>query len=115
MKSLKTNFQNDIFLTGGHLQVATGADAIAQACEHIAKAVRGEMVFSLDRGMPYEETIFSPRHNIPLFLAHLKKALKKVEGVRSVKVDGDLKNGIFEYSAEILTIEGERRAFNGSL
>lgn len=114
MKSLKTNANNDIFFSRGKLAEVKDADAIAESCAHIAKAVRGEIIFDIKRGLPYEETIFSPRHNIPLFLAHLKKALLSVEGVTGCSVSWAQVGSELQYFAEVATIYG-RRSIDGKL
>lgn len=109
MRVFKADSNNDIhFDDYGKLAIATGQDAVMQACEHAVKAQLGEMMYAADEGMPNFKVIWNGQPNIPQFIAALKRRIEGVTGViQASDITASASNNVLTYSATIQTIYGE--------
>lgn len=109
MLSIATDENNDIYLDEfGNLAVVTGLDAVAQVCRNTVLTAYGELIYDVDVGIPYFETVFTDPPNIELFQNAVVEALQNVEGVTRVKgFEYAVNGGILSYTAEIQTIYGD--------
>jgi predicted TPR repeat methyltransferase len=107
-QTFTTDSSNDLFIAGdGNLSISAGLEGVLQACATAAKAQLGEMMFSIDTGVPNTETIWTSSGRLAQFEAYLRATLSGVSGVKEVRelttvVDGDT----VKYSATIVTIYG---------
>ena len=113
-RSLAVDGDNDIYIgPGGSLAVASGLEAVLQNCAQAAKAQIGEMVFSIDTGMPNFAAVWNGTPNIGVFEAYLRQtllAVQDVTGIESISIAAG--GGALTYTAVIQTIYG-RGALNG--
>ncbi len=108
MISFSINQNNDIHLgNDGNLALVAGQQAIKNCCEHYAKALRGEMIHKLDKGMPYWQTTFGRQADIPLFEALFRERMLEIDGVIAViSFSAALIDNTLNYTAVIQTIYG---------
>ena len=107
---IATNDKNDIFLDQeGNISMISGIDAVLQACEHAAKAQLGEMIFSVNQGIPNFQTIWrGGEANISQFDSALRTAILSVDGViRITSLDISVSQNQLTYRAVINTIYGQ--------
>jgi hypothetical protein len=107
---------NDLVIgTDGNLSRSAGLEAVLQACEQAAKAQLGEMVLSVDQGVPNFQTVWNGSPNVQQFEGYLRRQLLRVEGVIAIKtLVASASNNVLSYTATIETIYGEG-ALNGGL
>jgi len=100
---------NDLTLTpDGNLSISSELEAILQACEHAAKAQLGEMVLSIDQGVPNFQTIWQGSPNVIQFEAYLRRQLLNVEGVSEItELNAIISNNVLSYTATIKTQFGQ--------
>jgi PPE-repeat protein len=87
VKTLAINENNDIYLgADGNIVVVEGITAVEQACQMAAQTLLGEMIYSSNQGVPYNETVFQVGAPIlPQFDAGLRVAILAVPGVTGIK------------------------------
>lgn len=109
MLSIATDENNDIYLDEfGNLAIVSGIDAIAQVCRNTVLTVYGELIYDVNVGIPYFETVFADPPNIELFQNAIVEALQSVEGVTQVKsFEYSVTGGTLSYEAEIQTVYGD--------
>lgn len=109
MLSIATDENNDIYLDEfGNLATVTGIGAVAQVCRNTVLTTYGELIYNLDSGIPYFETIFTDPPNIELFQNAVVEALQNVEGVVQIKsFEYSVNGGTLSYTAEIQTVYGD--------
>lgn len=107
MRTLAVNQNIDIFLTdGGQLAVAQGLEAVRFSCEEAMRAIRGEMIYAVDRGMPLFETAFL-EVRLPQFEAAARATLLAVPNVLSVDAfDAFVRDDTLGYTASIRSAFG---------
>lgn len=110
VKTLALNENNDIYLgPDGNIVMSEGIVAVEYACQNAVQTLLGEMIYSSNQGVPYNETVFQVGSPIlPQFDAGLRVAILSVPGVvgiksLSVQIDADT----LVYSAVIVTEFGE--------
>lgn len=115
VKTFATNADNDLYIgADGNLAIATGLDAVMGACASAAKALLGEMVLEVNKGIPYFQSVFNGIPNLAIFQSYLLNALNAVPGVNSVKnLTVSVSNHTLNYTAEIDTIYGLGKITNG--
>lgn len=107
MRTLAVNDSIDIYLTdAGSLALATGLDAVRMSCEEAVRAIRGEMLYAADEGLPVFETVFL-QTLLPQFEAAARAAIRAVPEVVAVdsfaaSVAGD----VLSYTASIRSTFG---------
>lgn len=102
----------DLHLDGsGNLAVATGQRAAAQVCANFVRATRGEMMYKVNKGMPYFDTVFGANANLTQFEAAFRRRIKEVPfaNARVLDFDARLEDGTVKYAAVIETDFGEVR------
>ena len=114
-KSFSLNANNDIFIgLDGLLSVSDSLDAVLQDCATAAKAQLGEMVLSIDQGVPNFQTIWESAANVAQFEAFLRRTIMSVAGVTEIKsLSVVVQNSTLFYTAEIVTIYGQGALTNG--
>lgn len=107
--SIAMNSQQDIYLDdSGNLALVRDVDAVAQACTQAASSVLGEMTFAVEKGIPYFDTVFTSRRNIPQFEFYLRKEISAVPDVVDVKsLEVTQEDDVLKYVATVRTIYGE--------
>lgn len=99
------DFQLDKF---GNLLILSDAEALAGIITNVLRVQRGELQYDVSAGIPYFETVFSGRANIPLWKGFMISAIEAVEGVLSVdSFDASVSGNILSYLARISTVYGE--------
>jgi len=108
MDTLKLDKNGDLALCENkNLAILKDLEALIQTCENYAKALTYEMIFNLKSGIPYFQTAFNERVNIPLFKHSLKNRLLEVKGVIEVlDLKVIIKEELLSYRATIKTIYG---------
>lgn len=107
-RSFATDGQNDLYLDGGLLAVATGLAAVIQNCEHAAKTLLDEMILLTGQGIPYFEAVWIGVPNIPVFEAALRQRLLAVEDVTGiVSLETARVGDTLTYAATISSVYGE--------
>lgn len=109
-----TNANNDLYIGGdGNLVVLSGLQAVLAACATASKAQLGEMVLSIDQGIPNFEAVWVGSPNYALFASYLRATLLGVEGVTDVQsLTLNASKGVLKYTATIVTEYGTE-AING--
>ncbi len=108
VQTFSTNSDNDIYIgQDGRLAIATGIDAVLQACKTASLAQLGEMVLATGLGIPNRETIWVGVPNYQLWELYLRKTLLSVPGVQSVKsLQINVRDNTLFYTVTIVTIYG---------
>lgn len=99
---------NDIYLDAdGNISLSFDIQAVLQACAQAAKTILGEMVFNVNQGIPYFQTVWIGVPNIQQFTAALRAAFLTVPNVVEViSLITSQENDILTYSAIIRTSYG---------
>lgn len=106
--------KNDLYIgPSGSLALATGLEAVMQACQQAAQTQLGEMIYATDQGLPNFAAVWNGAPNVAQFEAYLRRMLAQVDGVTAV-IDATVTvtNNALRYTATIETIYG-RGAING--
>ena len=106
--TLAVNNANDIFINDiGNLAISDDQQALLEACEQAIQAVRGEMFYASDRGMPHFEVTFTGAPNVLQFEAAARIELLRIEGVTDItSFTAEVVVNTMQYSATIDTIFG---------
>jgi len=76
---------NDIYLDAmGNIAMAVDLQAVLQACASAARTLLGEMLYNVNQGIPYEQTVWVGVPNIQQFTAALRAAFLAVSNVVEV-------------------------------
>jgi len=103
---IATNANNDIITLNGNIQFLAGIYAVLQNCKSAMLAQRGEMMYSTQTGMPWNETVFD-NYNERQFEAAARDVLLSVSGVESVlSFNTQAHDGTLSYASTIQTIYG---------
>lgn len=107
-KTFATNENNDIFIApNGNLSILTGLAAVGGACLTASKAQLGEMVLSINNGIPNFQTIWKGSPNIALWESYLRRTLLSVEDViEVVQLTTVAQNNQLQYTAKISSTFG---------
>lgn len=100
--------QNDLYLDNtGDLTVASDLQAVLQACRCAAQALRGEMIFDQNRGIPNFQLIWNGVPNLIQYENELRNAFLNIDGVKEVvSLRVTLSQQVLKYTAIIKTIYG---------
>lgn len=109
-----TNENNDICLdSNGNIYTVSdttnenGRMAALTICEQVMKALRGEMIYSQQRGMPNFETVWSGRPNLSQFEIAARELLGSLDFVTGIiSFDATILNNILSYTVVIDTVYG---------
>lgn len=108
MITLDTDQNNDLIrIPNGNVSLIRGINATGQVAEQYAKAIRGEMVFKYDEGVPAFDVVFGANLQIFQFEAAMRERILSAPNVSSIQSfevtqDGD----VLRYTATIETIDG---------
>lgn len=109
MRTLTVDSNNDICLnTLGNLAISSDLQAILFACENTVKAQYGEMIYAIDRGIPYNILAWDRQPNLIQLEAFIRRAITNIEGVVGIKefiINNE--NNLITYSVVIKTKYGE--------
>lgn len=108
-KTLAVNENNDLYIAGdGRLAVRETLEAVMQNAQQAAQAQLGEMVLSIDQGVPNFQTIWESSANVAQFQAYVRRAILSTEGVIEVKeLDTVVRDNAIFYTATIVTVYGQ--------
>lgn len=114
-KTLAVNEKNDIYLgKDGNIVVATGEEAVSNACLTASQALLQEMIYSTNKGLPYFQSVFVGSPDYAIFRNSLISTLLAVDGVLNVQsLSLTVVEGVLNYSATILTRYGRINLGNG--
>ncbi|CDL81111.1 hypothetical protein [Xenorhabdus szentirmaii] len=99
---------NDLTLgDDGNLALVRDAGAVKNLCLHYARALRGEMLHKVDKGIPYWKTTFGRNADIPMFEAAFRERMSEVDGVEEiVSFQAGIADNELHYIAVIRSIYG---------
>lgn len=108
MRSLAVNENNDLYIKDdGMMAVNYDLLAVMQSAQHAAQAQLGEMIYSIDEGVPNFQTIWTSAANVAQFQAYVRRAILSVDGVVEVReLDTVVRDNAIFYTATIVTIYG---------
>ena len=99
---------NDIYLDSqGNISISYDLEATLEACSQAAQLIQGELIYNINQGIPYFQTIWVGVPNIQQYVAALRGAFLAVPNVVEVvslmtqQVDNNL-----SYTAVIRTVFG---------
>lgn len=102
MKTIAFNSLNDMYRgADGNIAMLSGVDAFRQCCITAMQAVKGEMIYATDKGMPYFETVWN-NYNPKAFEAAARVTLLAVpEAVQVASFQQWVTDDQLYYIAEI--------------
>ena len=102
------NEQNDLYLnTQGNLAFAFDLTSLTQQCAQAAKTLLGEMLYNVNQGIPYFQTLWIGIPNVSQFTSALRRAFLSVDGVLEVvSLITSQSENEFSYTAIIRTVYG---------
>jgi len=105
---------NDLYLgSSRNLALASDLQAVLFVCQNAAQAIKGEMIFRPESGMPNFEAVWAGSPNIPAWEAAFRARVLTVDGVTGIKSFTGYRDGnSMRYTAEIITVYGTG-AING--
>ncbi|MCC8381098.1 hypothetical protein [Xenorhabdus sp. PB30.3] len=114
MITFAVDANNDLVLgDDGNLSLCKNAQAVRNLCVHYARALRGEMLHKVDKGLPYWKTVFGRQADIPMFEAAFRERMHEVVGVEEVvSFEATIADNSLRYLATIRSIYGSF-TFNG--
>ena len=99
---------DDIYLdSSGNISISYDLQAVLEACAQAAQTVLGEIIFNVNQGIPFFQTIWNGIPNVPQYTAALRVAFLNVPNVVEVtslmttQIDNE-----FQYTAIIRTTFG---------
>jgi hypothetical protein len=105
-RTIQIDENGDPVFRNGNIQFLTGADAVGQDSLTAMRALKGEMQYAMQDGMPYFDVAFN-NFNPLAFEASARKVIGNVTGVVSVtQFAVSLEQNILRYVAIIETIYG---------
>lgn len=106
--TFSVNSANDLYIDSvGNLSLSYDLSAITQQCQQAAKTLLGEMIYNINEGIPYFQTLWIGVPNVPQYTAALRRAFLAVGGVLEVvSLITSQSNNDFSYTAVIRTIYG---------
>lgn len=108
MRTLAIDGNNDLFIDKtGNISVIDGIRATAQTSRNFAQTRTGEMIFSIDRGIPFFLVAFDRFPNLAQFEAAIRRRLLEIETIESISaLNVQFIDGAVKYTADIITIDG---------
>lgn len=100
-----TDNNNDLFLgPGKNIVVINGLPAIIAAAETATKAQLGEMILSVNQGIPNFQTVWTGSPNYALYTDFMRTTLMAVPGVQAVvSLEIKIQNNVLQYRATLKT------------
>lgn len=108
MRTFLSNIVNDLSLASdGNLAVGNTLAFRAQTYAQYMQARRGEMIHEMQRGIPYDDVVWSGTPNVAQFEAAARSTLLQVAGtVEILAFSATLSDNVLSYTADILTDAG---------
>jgi len=108
---------DDLYLNNqGNISVSYNLQAVLEACAQAAQTLLGEMIFNVNQGIPFLQTVWVGVPNIQQYTAALRGAFLAVGGgglvVEVISLVTSQVNNTLTYNAIIRTIYGSG-AING--
>lgn len=114
MRCFGVDSNNDLFISGGALNIKLDLQAVLDVCAHAAKAILGEMVFTPNLGMPYFETVWVGNPTTAPFEAAFRIRVAMISGVKEIEeLTASQQGDKMIYAARIRTIYGTGIVTNG--
>lgn len=111
MITIARNGSNDLYVSGGKLAMASGADCQCEIIESIICTQQGELQFDEGRGVDYFGTAFRSARYLNLWAAQVRKIVSELPWVRSIEdfqYDFDRESGTVTWSMTVLNDDDER-------
>lgn len=110
--------ENDIGLddSGKNLAMLSDEEAVMRVVKHRVQTRKYELLFDMNKGIPYTETIFDNPFYLPLWIDNVKKTIEATEDVVSVAYinpELDSANRKLKYTCGITTTYGYGILTNG--
>jgi hypothetical protein len=104
---------NDLYLDEfGNIAIGLDNNAVSQLCRNAAQTKTGELKYSVNRGIPFDDSVFSGSPNINQFRYFLRIIFMTITGVQEVvSINVSFLAGQLTYYAKIRTIYGPQ-SFN---
>lgn len=114
-RTFSSDANNDlVILSDGNLSISSGLDAVLNAAQTAAQAQLGEMVLSIDTGVPNFQTVWSSATNVAQFEAYVRRAILSVDGVKEIsEFSVDVRDNQIFYTANIVSTFGVGNISNG--
>jgi hypothetical protein len=114
MRVFAADGNNDLYIgADGRLAINDGLRAVMQAVQQAVQTQLGEMVLSVDQGVPNFQSIWNGAPNLSVFRAYLRATILAVENVTGIEsLETTVANNKLTYSATITTTFGTG-ALNG--
>jgi hypothetical protein len=108
MMTFDVNESNDIYLgKDGNLALVRDEAAVKNCCMHYAKALRGEILHKIDKGIPYWKTTFGRNADLPMFDTAFRERMQEIAQVLAVdSFSASIEHHTLFYTAVISTIYG---------
>ena len=108
-QTFSNDSNNDLFLGhDGNISISSGVEAVKFACQTASQAQRGEMIFSVLKGIPNFQVTWAGAPNFALFESYVRNTLEGVDGVVEVtELSSQLRDNVLSYDATIKTIYGD--------
>ena len=107
MITLAVNTDNSIYVDStGNLAVISGKEALAQTLAQISRTRRGEMVYNVQDGVPFMETVFQIRDPLQFEAAMRAEFMKHPEVTGVLSFDMTQEGNEVKYSAQVDSIYG---------
>jgi len=115
MQTLSANVNNisgiaydDIYLDSkGNISISYDMQAVLEACAQAAQTVLGEIIFDVNQGIPFFQTVWNGVPNLQQYTAALRLAFLNVPNVvEVVSLMTNQINNELQYTAVIRTIYG---------
>lgn len=101
--------KNDLAInSAGNLQVVSSVEGIAQVARQAMQTRRGEMIYDIPEGIPFDLVAWDGAPNLAQFEAAARRRLRQVVGILDIlsfeaTMDGD----VLQYVAVLQTDQGE--------
>lgn len=109
MRTFLSNKRNDLILgADGNLNIISGLAAASQSSEQYMQTRRGEMIYAVDDGIPFDETVWAGTPNVAQFEAAGRARLLQVpSNMEILTFEAVLEGDVLRYTADIRTDSGE--------
>lgn len=98
----------DLYLDGsGNIALVSGLEAYAQIINAKMRTSLGELQLSMEKGVPYFQTVFSDKSMVPIWQNAVEEMLLKIPFVKEITLfDCKYEGDVLKYTAEIRTDNG---------
>lgn len=106
---------NDIGVDAyGNIAMAKNDKAVRDIVDALVKTHKGELQLAIDRGIPYDSTVFVHKKFLPIWEAEVRDAVKSCEGVTGIEsFEYTLEGDELHYTIVITTEYGTETVTNG--